>query len=95
MITVYHNKNFLDFNLHKTDILPLNDLTKVAEVDTNDPETAFRLTNNIEHSWTRNGGVTPLVSRPRSTSVGDVMEIDNESYIVVTSLGFKEIKIKK
>ncbi len=92
MITVYHNSNFIDYTFKEVDELPADLLTKVAEVDSNDREKAFELTNHLTHDWTTNSEVTPLVPRPRSTSVGDVMEIDGKFYMVA-NCGYKEIKI--
>ncbi len=42
---------------------------------------AFRLTNNIDHSWPENDGVECLTSTPRSTSVGDMILIGDVLYI--------------
>ena len=92
MIIVYHNSNFTDYYFRGVDELPADLLTKVAEVDSNDLEEAFELTNHIEHNWTENEEVTPLISNPRSTSCGDIMEIDGKFYIVA-SCGFKKINI--
>ena len=92
MITVYHNSNFTDYYFREVDELPADLLTKVAEVDSNDLEKAFELTNHIEHNWTENEEVTPLISNPRSTSCGDIMEIDGTTLMVI-SRGFKEVKI--
>lgn len=93
MVNVYHNKGFLALQFKKVSEIPKENLTKVAEVSINDLETAFELTNHIEHNWTHNKGVTPLVSEPRSTSVGDVLEIEKKFYIVAAS-GFEEIILK-
>lgn len=92
MIVVYHNKGFLESQFRTPDELPAASLEKVAEIASDDKEKAFELTNHIDHDWTENEEVTPLVSKPRSTSVGDVMEIDGK-FFIVKSHGFKEIKI--
>jgi len=92
MIVVYHNKDFLKFQFKVPDELPAASLEKVAEITSDDKEKAFELTNHIDHDWTENEGVTPLVSKPRSTSVGDVMEIEGK-FFIVDSCGFKEIEI--
>ena len=92
MITDYHNKSFLKLQFKTPDELPKDCLEKVAEIASNDLDNAFELTNHIDHDWTENEGVTPLVSKPRSTSVGDVMEIEGK-FLLVDSYGFKEIKI--
>ena len=42
---------------------------------------AFQLTNHIDQEWWLNEGVT-LVKESRSTSVGDIFIIGNETFIV-------------
>lgn len=90
MVTVYHNKEFM---FKKPEEIDKSLLTKVAEIEINDLETAFELTNHIDKPWTENDKVTPLVSNPRSTSAGDVMEIDGQFYFVA-STGFTKINLK-
>jgi hypothetical protein len=99
MITVYHNERFVDFALLDEEAaikmfneLPNNTtvLKKVAEVNTDDLEKAFELTNHIDHSWEDNPEVT-LIEKSRSTSTGDIMEKDEKLYIVL-SVGFAEVK---
>ena len=100
MISVYHNINFMDWEDIKKNAKSTEDLTlslsflaKVAEVDTNDPNKAFELTNHIDNDWTLNEGVTPLIPRPRSTSIGDVLQTGPNTYLVVDSFKFSEINI--
>lgn len=64
MITVYHNSKFTDYSFKEVDELPASLLTKVAEVDSNDLDIAFRDTNHITHDWTRNKKVTPSLLTP-------------------------------
>jgi hypothetical protein len=64
-------------------------LIKVAEVDTNSLEDAFRLTNHIDEAWFNNPEVK-VIKKSRSTSIGDVMELDGKKYIV-NDIGFKEV----
>lgn len=46
----------------------------VARVETDDLDTAFRLTNSIDRPWWKNEGVEILgAPEHRSTSVGDVI----------------------
>ena len=56
---------------------------------------AFQLTNHIHCDWTTNNmdgvTVTSKTQDPRSTSVGDVIQI-GEKYYEVASCGFKEIQ---
>ena len=69
---------------------------QVAEVDTDDKETAFRLTNHIDSPWNdneyvQNETVKPIGSakdRARSTSVGDLMIDDDGDMWIVSPVGF-------
>lgn len=92
MINVYHNSHFTDYSFKEVDELPGDLLSLVATIHSDDLDIAFRDTNHINQDWTRNTGVTPLVTNPRSTSVGDVMEKQGVFHMVL-SCGFKEIKI--
>ena len=65
-------------------------LVKVAEID-GDLNDAYRLTQNIDEAWAQNPDVRFFSpdgeDEARSTSVGDVMEMDGVFY-VVASVGF-------
>lgn len=99
MITVYHldySKLSDEEQLHvrifpdsaaMNRLFELGKYTKVAEVDSDNLELAFELTNHIDRSWTENKNVKSLVDNPRSTSVGDMMELDGRRYMV-DSVGF-------
>ncbi len=63
---------------------------KVAEVDSNDLEQVFELTNSIDRYWGENKGVKLIIQENRSTSVGDIVEMDGKVH-VVASLGYKEL----
>lgn len=65
--------------------------TEVAEVDTDSFDTAYRLTNHIESSWTENEGVTAKGEKSRSTSVGDLMGTDDGSFHIVSNFGFTKV----
>lgn len=66
-------------------------LVKVAEVAGGSKANAFRLTNHIGHSWTDNDGVSVCGhGRWRSTSVGDIMRVNDEAY-VVSAFGFTKL----
>lgn len=109
MITVYHhraNKDTgepnlfaLDFHENYQEIVVERfqggHYHKIALVDTNDLETAYRLTNHIdccgwdenkEISWKAEGG-------QRSTSCGDLLLTEDGKYHLVASCGFEEISI--
>ena len=56
-------------------------------------ETAFRLTNRVNHAWWENEGVTPTFPDKegcRSTSVGDMVLIGTEKY-VCENVGWEKI----
>lgn len=83
MVKVFHNKNFLDYRRNTP--IDTNDLVLVAEVNTCDLEAAFERTNNIDESWAENPDVTffgDIEQGCRSTSTGDVMELNGERFVV-------------
>ena len=90
MVSVYHNKEFINDSFTKPQVFLKENLTRVAEIDTKDLETAYNLTNHTDSNWTQNEGVTPLIPNPRSTSEGDILEKDNKFFVVNMS-GFDEI----
>ena len=67
------------------------DFYPVAEVQTDDLEEAFILTNSIDREWWRNAGVRCL-RRDRSTSVGDLLETRDGLYRVASS-GFEPFPV--
>lgn len=93
MITVYHNKNFLDYSLQSlTGKTPTGPLTvkKVARVNTDTLTNAFELTNHITILWEQNPGVTAFSKPNRSTSVGDVLH-DSKLFHIVEPVGFRTL----
>lgn len=72
---------------------------KVAEVETDDLDVAWQLTNHIESAWTENAGVTPTDEgfagddRHRSSMVGDVFEVSGKFYVVATC-GFDLLEVE-
>lgn len=88
MIKVYHNPDFMEFVMNET--VDLKKLVAVAAVNTQDFEEAFKLTNHIHHDWTTNPRVIAIGDFHRSTSVGDVMEQDNEKFVVLP-IGFVKL----
>lgn len=65
-----------------------NEYELVAEVDTDNIDKAFELTNHIHCEWWENEGVK-LVKKSRSTSVGDVIEINRE-WFVCENVGWRK-----
>lgn len=97
MITVYHHTNTRESFFGRTIDQATKDLAdglyqKVAEVNTDDLEQAFVLSNSIDLPWFENKEVKILggASGYRSTSVGDVLDHNGVKYIV-DSCGFTKI----
>lgn len=65
----------------------LGEYVHVADVDSDDLDVAFEKTNHIDRSWMENEGVTAHGTRQRSTSVGDVLEVNGKLY-AVSGVGF-------
>jgi hypothetical protein len=94
MIAVYHHAEFTKYVHDRLAWRRPGLLTKVAEVDTDDEDEAYQLTNHIDESWLENAKVTPLVEKARSTSVGDVLvdyrsDGSVSSYVVVEPIGWR------
>lgn len=66
----------------------------VAVVGTNDKEAAYALTNHIESDWTKNDNVVaiPGFDGYKSTSVGDIFEMESGAMYIVANMGFKRIE---
>lgn len=98
MIKIYHNPNFLDNPFLRDETVAVQiasspELQHVANLDTDDINKAFELTNHIDHDWRENDGVTFVGTKdPRSSSVGDVFEKDGIKF-VVAACGFIEVVI--
>lgn len=64
----------------------------VAEVEGDDLDDAFQLTNHIDRPWNFNSGVTEVgLKKKRSTSVGDLMHTSNGKTYMVDKVGFTEV----
>lgn len=57
-----------------------DDYEPVARVKTKKLDEAFELTNSINCPWWENDGVS-AIKQTRSTSVGDVVEVDGVRYL--------------
>ena len=92
MVRVYHNRRFLEEP--NAPFVPLN-FVHVADVDIpeEDYAEAFKLTNHIDIDWWRNPEVTPQDREPkyRSTSVGDVVELESGKKFRCLPIGWSEI----
>ena len=103
MITVYHTPKslFSDaqflFSAEKQVAFAekhFSKYRKAAEVNTTDLDHAYELTNTITKAWDRNQLVKATGHSLRSTSVGDVMKLGDD-YYVVASIGFEKIDAEK
>ena len=65
----------------------------VASVESDDLDTAYRLTNHIDCAWWEQDGVarSHKVEKARSTSIGDLM-VAPEGIYAVMPFGFKKVK---
>ena len=92
MVRVYHNRRFLE-DPHAP-FVPLN-FIHVADVDIPEEDygDAFRLTNHIDEDWWNNKEVSPQDRDPeyRSTSVGDVVELESGKKFRCLPIGWSEI----
>lgn len=104
MIMVYHAKNSRDagFYGYCVDFAPTAETllkwldekdgyTYVADVDTDNLDTAYRLTNHISRCWLEHQEVDAKVEMARSSSVGDLF-ITPDGIYVVASFGFDKIR---
>lgn len=54
----------------------------VADVAETDLQEAYILTQNLDHAWASNPGVVAKVQNGRSTSVGDILAVNGDLYMV-------------
>ncbi len=68
----------------------------VARVESEDLDQIYELTNSIFQSWVKNDKVAARNPEGcRSTSIGDIITLDNGKSYVVASVGFKEINVPR
>ena len=70
---------------------------KVAEVEVpgtaeENLEVVFRLTNHVDHDWTKNDFVIPFGNQHRSTSVGDIVVTETGDRYICQPLGWKKLE---
>ena len=88
--TVYHAKE-PTFGFGEKPIFP-EAYEKVAIVECEDLEDAFRATNHIDTAWTKNPEVVETFkARVRSTSVGDVVVNANGREFYCDMVGWTEV----
>lgn len=88
MAQVYHDKMFNPVESRER-IFP-DDFLLVAEVDSNNVEDIYVLTNHIDQAWWNNLGVKKIVES-RSTSIGDVVVLESGDIYVCRTLGWVNI----
>jgi hypothetical protein len=99
MLQVFHNDRFVEYMLNPASLHGAT-MRRVALIETDDPQEAYQLTNNINNSWIENSKVPPTGFDPikgvRSTSVGDMIVKGTpgdpgSKHLVVEPLGFREL----
>jgi hypothetical protein len=64
----------------------------IAELESNDLEEIFSLTNHVTHDWTENIKISLKIPGPhRSTSPGDIVKLPNNSYHLCLTMGWKDV----
>lgn len=63
----------------------------VGTVDTKNADLAYQLTNSIDCPWPENSGVSAVGPEQRSTSVGDILLMQDGKFWLVASMGFVDI----
>jgi len=105
MIMIYHSTAFsltMHYGLNKNSIpverevmlAGLDDgsmYEHVGDVESDDLNTAYRLTNHIDCNWTENEGVNAESSEVRSSSIGDLF-ITPDGIYAVARCGFDKIR---
>jgi len=95
-ITVWHNKSFMKYAIvnfttkDKAVLMPCT-ICKVAVVDNPFLGVAYKMTQD---DWGPSKIVqpaSPRLSNHRSTSVGDILQLDNEEYYIVELIGFRKL----
>ena len=90
MVQVFHMNNFQEYFYHEKGTPWIDTGILVAEVDTNILDVAYEKTNHISHDWKENQGVVSFANKNRSTSVGDVLFFEDQTFIV-EDCGFHEL----
>lgn len=93
---VFHKKEMDHFG--KAVTFKVNDYNLAAIVDVEEGvrtntnlDYIYQVTNHIEESWTLNDdGVYPMGMRQRSTSVGDVIVLEDKCYLCA-GIGWREL----
>ena len=92
MAKVFHIDNTLIAQCYSPAFQPkIENYRLVAEVDSEDLEHIFRLTNHIENDWWENEGIK-VIEKSRSTSVGDMVELSNGKRFICKFVGWEEFQ---
>lgn len=65
----------------------------VAIVDTDDMNVVFEKTNHIESSWTENEEISWSAKKVRSTSCGDLLQLQDGTFYMVAGCGFEPVNV--
>ena len=89
---VYHAKVMPQSFAPAPETFNKDDFVMVAEVEAEDIEDVFRITNHIESDWTKNPEVIKRVKAPcRSTSVGDIVEDEDGNLMYCAGCGWEDV----
>lgn len=85
LVTIFQQADPDYMRTIRGEAMPVTDMVKVASFQTDLPvedalEQAFCLTNHIDQPWQENPGITAEPGPHASTSVGDVVVVDDEAY---------------
>lgn len=89
MVRVFHNPKTNFMNVKISDAFLMTPEELVAEIDTDNMNEAYRLTNHIDKPWDKNPEVK-CIKPSRSTSIGDFMELNGVWY-AVAPIGFEKV----
>lgn len=64
-----------------------------AILATDNPNVAFEKTNHIESDWGDNEEVTWSCNKRKSSSVGDIFQHNDGSYLMVAGCGFEPVNV--
>lgn len=89
MSKIFHAKK-PDFGLKKHEFYNLDDYNLVGLTNLTNLDEIFKLTNNIDCNWTENKLIESKKKNIRSTSVGDIILLDDKVYLC-EMVGWKEL----
>ena len=91
MIDIWHFDGMVQPQTIEEAIAKFDLYRQVARISVDDLEQAYYLSQHIDRDWTDNDLVYALVTRCRSSMVGDIFIRDGVMYFV-DMIGFKQIE---